>query len=433
MSSLLFFIIVLAILVLSHEFGHFIAAKKTGMKVEEFGFGFPPRFLGIQFLKEKKIEKIAEVETVEIKDEVVPTAAGGEILKETITDTIKEYDTVTETRKWRFVWGNRGLNETDEAYGTVYSFNWLPLGGFVKIKGENGEDASDPQSFAAKKPWQKAVVLFAGVAMNVVLAAVLLSLGYLIGLPQTVDQMADVSQVRERRIEILGVLPGKPAEAAGILAGDVVLQVDEIVSPRLTQMQNYVNAQKDKEILLKVQRGEQTIEKKIKPAVYSDTGKSGFGISIAEIGTVKYSFFKAIYYGIVATGLYLKEITVAFYYLISGLVTGAGVGEAVSGPVGIAVLTGRVARLGIIYLIQFTAMLSLNLAIFNILPIPALDGGRLLFLAIAKIRRRPVSQKVEQIFHTAGFALLMLLVIVVTVRDLSNFKVLIINFFKGLL
>lgn len=433
MYSLLLFIVVLAILVLSHEFGHFVAAKKTGMKVEEFGFGFPPRLFGIQFLKEKKIEKIAEVETVEVKDELLPTADGGEILKETITDTIKEYDTVKEKRTWRFVWGNRALNETDENYGTVYSLNWLPLGGFVKIKGENGDDASDPKSFAAKKPWQKAVVLFAGVAMNVILAAVLLSLGYLIGLPQTVDQMDDVSQVRERRIEILGVLPGKPAEAAGILAGDVVLQVGDLANPRLQALQDYVNNQKDKEILLRVQRGEQTIEKSIKPALYSDTGKAGFGISIAEIGTVKYSFFKAIYHGVVATGLYLKEITVAFYYLISGLVSGVGVGEAVSGPVGIAVLTGRVARLGIIYLIQFTAMLSLNLAIFNILPIPALDGGRLLFLAIAAIRRKPISQKVEQIFHTVGFALLMLLVLVVTVRDLANFKVIIINFFKKLI
>lgn len=393
MASLIFFIIVLAILVLSHEFGHFIAAKKTGMTVHEFGFGFPPRFFGIQFLKEKN----------------------------------------PAFKRFRIVFGNRELNETDENYGTVYSLNWIPMGGFVKIKGENGEEENDPHSFAAKKNWQKAVVLFAGVVMNVLLAAVLLSLGYMIGLPQSLDKMADVSNIKDRRIEILGVLSGKPAEKNGVLAGDAVLQVGEIQNPRLTQMQDYINTNKDKEIVFKFSRDGQVIEKKITPLYNEETKKAGIGISIAELGTVKYSFFRSIFEGVKATGIYLKEIVLAFYYLIAGLFAGNGAGDAVSGPVGIAVMTGRVARLGIIYLIQFTAMLSLNLAVFNVLPIPALDGGRLLFLAIAAIRRKPVSQKLENIFHTVGFALLMLLVVVVTVRDLSNFKVLIINFFKRLM
>ncbi|MFA6423841.1 MAG: RIP metalloprotease RseP [Candidatus Magasanikbacteria bacterium] len=432
MASLLYFIIVLAILVISHEFGHFIIAKKTGMKVHEFGFGFPPRLFGIQFLKEKKLKKIAEVETIEVKDEIVAGIDGGEILQETITDTTKEIDIIENKTKWRFVLGNRDLNESDEQYGTVYSLNWLPLGGFVKIKGENGDGADDPQSFAAKKPWQKAVVLVAGVVMNIILAGVLLIAGYMIGLPQTLDNMDDVSAIKDRRIEILQTIPGKPAEAAGIKAGDVVVQVGEIVNPRLKELQNYVNEHKTEELLLRVKRGEEIIDKKITPAVYADTGKGGLGIAIAELGTVKYSFFPAIWEGIKTTGWYLKEILVAFYLLLKGLITGGGAAEAVSGPVGVAVMTGQVARLGLIYLIQFTAMLSLNLAIFNILPIPALDGGRLLFLAIAKIRRKPVSEKIEGIFHTVGFMLLMLLVVVVTVRDLSTFKELIMNFFSRL-
>lgn len=389
MASLIFFLIVLGALVISHEFGHFIAAKKTGMKVHEFGFGFPPRIFGLQFKKDNK-------------------------------------------KHWRLVKGNRDLNESDEEYGTVYSFNWLPLGGFVKIKGENGDEKDDPQSFAAKKFWQKSLVLSAGVIMNVVLAAVLLIGGYIIGLPQTVDNMADVSAIKDRRMEILQTLPGKPAEAAGLRAGDVVLQVGTLENPRLKQLQDYVDQHKNEELLVKVKRNDEIIDKKIKPAVYSDTGRGGLGIAIAEIGTVRYPFFAAIWEGIKATGWYLKEIIVAFYFLLKGLFAGNGVGEAVSGPVGVAVMTGRVARMGLVYLIQFTAMLSLNLAVFNILPIPALDGGRLLFVVLSKLRRKEVSQKLEGIFHTVGFALLMLMVIVVTVRDVNNFKGVIGSFFKRL-
>lgn len=390
MASILYFLAVLAILVVSHEFGHFIFAKKTGMGVHEFGFGFPPRFLGIQFKKNNKMH-------------------------------------------WRLVWGNRDLNETDKEYGTVYSLNWLPLGGFVKIKGENGEEANDSDSFAAKNFWQKSLVLCAGVFMNVVLAFILLTTGYLVGLPQNIDSMNDISRVSDRRIEILQTLPGKPAEAAGILAGDVVIQVGDLQNPRLKQLQEYVDVHKAEQLLVRVKRNDQIIEKKIQPAVYNDSGKGGLGIAIAEIGTVRYPFFVAIWEGVKTTFWYLKEIIVSFYLLLKGLFAGNGVGEAVSGPVGVAVMTGRVAKLGWIYLIQFSAMLSLNLAVFNILPIPALDGGRQLFLIIAKLRGKAVSQKLEQIFHTAGFILLMILVLIVTIRDISNFKVLILNFIKHLL
>ena len=394
MASLLYFLAVLAVLVISHEFGHFIAAKKTGMGVHEFGFGFPPRFLGIQFKK---------------KNTLLP---------------------IGKKLSWRFVWGNRDLNENDEEYGTVYSLNWLPLGGFVKIKGENGDEENAPDSFAAKKYWQKSLVLCAGVIMNVLLAMVLLTAGYMVGLPQTIDNMSDVSQIADRRIEILQTIPGKPAEQAGIQAGDVILQVGDLQNPRLKELQNYVDEHKSETLLVRIKRNNDILEKQIKPAVYSDTGKGGFGIAIAEMGTIRYGFFKSIWEGIKATFWYLKEIIIAFYLLIKGLFAGNGAGDAVSGPVGVAVMTGRVAKMGWIYLIQFAAMLSLNLAVFNILPIPALDGGRLLFVTINKLRGKAVSQKVENIFHTVGFALLMLLVIVVTVRDINNFKTVIWAFIK---
>jgi len=389
MFTLLVFLIILGLLVLSHEFGHFVVARRCGMKVYEFGFGFPPRFVGIQILKKKG----------SLKDSNPPT-------------------------KWRLVWGRQRVEDLPEIDGyetdVVYSFNWLPLGGFVRIKGEEGQETGS-DSFVSKPYYQKTLVLIAGVAMNVVLAAVLLSAGYMIGLPQALTD-SDDSTVSNRQLQIMQVLNGKPAEKAGLKAGDAFIKIGELENPHLKEMQDYVNKNKDKEITVTIKRGQELIEKKIKPMVYEDTGKGGMGVAIAEVGIVKYPWHKAIYKGIEATGYYLKSIVIAFVIIIKGLVTGHGAGAAVSGPVGIAVMTGQVAKLGISYLINFTAILSLNLAIINILPIPALDGGRLVFITLGRIFRKKVPMRFEQIAHTLGFALLMLLVIVITVKDVGRFK-----------
>ena len=339
MFTLLVFLIVLSVIVLAHEWGHFISARKSGMAVHEFGLGFPPRAIGWY------------------KD--------------------------PQTQKWVKV---NGKFDRTQAPSTIYSLNWLPLGGFVSIKGEEGEDTS-PDSFISQGFWKKVITVVAGVLMNVVLASALLSIGYMVGLPQMADNLPASAVVGDRRLEIVQVFDNKPASEAGIVSGDVIIGVGDLDVPTLGEMQNYINENKDNEVLIKIQREGETIEKNIKPMVYEDTGKGGIGVALADIGTVKYPFFKAIYHGVEATGYYLKAIVIAFYSLIMGLFTGnAGMlGEAAAGPVGIAVLTGQMARLGLGYLLQFTALLSLNLAILNILPIPALDGGRLVFLVIGKI------------------------------------------------
>lgn len=380
MFTFLIFIAVLAVLVLSHEFGHFIAAKKSGMRVYEFGFGFPPRAFG--------------------------------------------WYRDPQTKKIKFVGGKF---DREQAPATVYSVNWLPLGGFVQIKGENDANNTNEDSFGAQKVWKRAIVLSAGVLMNIFAAMVLLSVGYMLGLPQATNDLEDLSAVNDRRMEIVQVLVGKPAAMAGLVSGDVIISIDDVVNPRLKELQEYVNQNKDKEIAVTIKRGEEVFVKNIMPAIYPESGRAGLGVGIAEIGTVKYSWYKAVYYGVSDTFWYLKEILLAFFNLIKGLFMGAGSGEAVSGPIGIAVMTGKVARLGIAYLIQFTAMLSLNLAIFNILPIPALDGGRLLFLLIGKIKGSPVNQKWEQLIHSAGFSLLLLLILVVTIKDLSSFRTVFAN------
>lgn len=389
LTTIVIFIAVLMVLVLTHEWGHFFTARRNGIKVHEFGFGFPPRLGGILVLN-KKIDAPAEL----------------------------------AKRKYRFILGNAEatLFVPEEHYdvGTLYSLNLLPLGGFVKIKGENSidEHANDPDSFAQKKAWQQALVLLAGVIMNVLTGWALISIGMAAGLPQDVGSLTDVSNVTDRKIEIIQVSPGRPAEVAGLKAGDIVRKLDTLQNPRIKDMQDYVNKAQGKLVSVTIERQGALIVKDVASVFNSSTGKGGFGISILESGIIRYPWYEAIYQGLINTGLAIKAIFVGLGSLIANLFTGHGVGDAVSGPVGVAKMTGQVAKMGWIYLLQFTAILSLNLAVLNVLPIPALDGGRLLFVIIEKIIGRKVEPKYEQLAHTIGFAALMLLVIIVTARDI---------------
>jgi len=375
MFTLIVFIIVLGIIVLFHEFGHFITARKSGMGVYEFGFGFPPRAIGWY------------------KD--------------------------PETKKWVSV-GRKF--ERDQAPAIIWSINWLPIGGFVSIKGEEGSDDSS-DSFMAQKYWKKCMVTVAGVVMNIVLAVLLLGVGYMIGLPQMINGVSDSATIENQRLEIVQVIKGTPAEEAEIKNGDSIIKIGDIENPSLVVMQEYVNSHKEEEINLVLKRNGESLEKKITPMIYEDTGKGGIGVGLAELGTVSYPWYLAFYYGAIATGFYLKAIIVTFGMLIYGLFTGTAgtMAGAVAGPVGIAVMTGDVARLGISYLLQFTALLSLNLAVLNILPIPALDGGRLVFLTIGKIFGKQRGLKYEQVAHTLGFLLLMGLVVIITLKDILGF------------
>ena len=371
--TLITFIAVLAVLVLAHEYGHFIAARKNGIKVEEFGFGFPPRIGGLR----------------------------------------------KEGGKWEFIWGNK---ETSEGVSTLYSLNWIPLGGFVKIKGEDGSNAEDQDSFANKKIWRRFVVLAAGVFMNIILAGVLFGVGYMIGIPQSLDNLGRGAKVSEAKIEIMSVASKAPAEVAGLKSGDIILSIDGQELKRVSELQNYFNLKKDSKVTLQIKRGDDVLQKEITPTLLKETNKGGIGVSLLESAVVSYPWYQAIYQGFISAFVFTWEVIKAFGVLIWGLFRGAGTSQDLSGPIGIAVLTGKVAKMGFIYLLQFMAMLSINLAVLNFLPFPALDGGRALFLLIEKLRGKPVAKKVENAFHTAGFALLMLLVIFVTVKDVGRFK-----------
>jgi regulator of sigma E protease len=351
-----------------HELGHFLSAKKSGIKVEEFGFGFPPRIAGI-----KKGE-------------------------------------------------------------TIYSINWIPLGGFVKIKGESGEYAKHKDSFGSKSAGRRAFIIGAGVIMNFVLAWGLFSVGYLFGLPRIIDEnLPFYARTSQEKLQVIGVLEGSPADEAELEMGDTIVAIDEEPIETFEEFSAIASSSEGKTLTVTLLRAGETINEEITPEFLEKTQKPGVGVAIVKTGLVSFPLIMAPVEGARATALFTKEIVSAIFTLVGDLFRAAKPSIDFSGPVGIAIITGEVARLGLRHLLQFTALLSINLAIINILPVPALDGGRLMFLIVEKLRGKAVDRKVEAVVHNIGFLLLMLLVLVVTYRDVVRFGDRIIKAFGGLL
>jgi len=378
--TIITFILVLSLLVFVHELGHFFTARRFGIRAEEFGFGFPPRAVGLY---------------------------------------------KNDQGKWKFVWGSK---EVRDCPTTVYSLNWIPMGGFVKIKGENGPSASsgqaedEPQdSFAFKPIWQRAVVLSAGVSMNVILAIVLISFGLMIGMPQDLEALAPGAKVESRQIQVIHVLDNTPANKAGLVVGDSIVSINDQTFSTYQELQKYVDDNTGKNLTYQIKHEGEVQDYQITPELMKETGKGGIGVALVETGIVRYPWYRAVWQGAKTTFELIGLIFTAFYELFKSLIMGKGVTAEVAGPVGIASLTGQAARMGFIYLLQFAALLSLNLAIINFLPFPALDGGRVLFLIIEKIKGSPVKREAETVIHNIGFTLLMVLVTIVTFRDVLKF------------
>ncbi|MFH1744844.1 MAG: RIP metalloprotease RseP [bacterium] len=366
------FIIVLSVLVLVHELGHFWVARRYGLRPREFGFGFKPRALGIY-----------------------KTADG----------------------KWKISHGSR---EVTDAVDTIYSINWIPLGGFVDL-GEDEEPGENSNHFGNKPIWQRAAILLAGVTMNIVLAMVIFSFGFMVGLPQQLPEDGiNGAIIKNHQVQVLEVLPDSPAKSAGLKTGDIILSVDGVKINFASSLMEYTNKRVGDDLTYIIKRGREKIEKKIKPEIIKDTGMGGVGIAIAEIGTVRYPIHLAIWNGIKITCFLTVAIFMAFCGLIKGLFVGQGLGDSIGGPVRIAEVTAQAAQMGFAYLLNFTAILSINLAILNGLPFPALDGGRILFLIIEKIKGRPVKRELEGTIHYIGFALLMVFVVAVTYNDIAR-------------
>lgn len=349
-----------------HEFGHFLMAKKAGVRVDEFGFGYPPRALVIG-------------------------------------------------RKW----------------GTLFTLNWIPFGGFVKIFGEDYEPPSLEESGLDKskenlnftqvsKKWQ-AVILAAGVTCNILFAWFLFSLGFMIGLPTPVENDYGVA-VKNPVLTVIEILPNSPAQKIGLKSGDKIKEIylpdGEILKDLSPEgVSNFINNSSG-EIGMAVDRGGKKFDFKLTPETGITEGKKIIGISMDMVGTLSLPIHKAIYEGGRAT----FEIT---YLTVDGIVNlikegirGKADMSQVAGPVGIIGLVGDASRLGLAYLLTFTALISINLAIINLVPFPALDGGRILFVAIEGITKRRINPKVASVLNTVGFFILIALMLIVTYRDI---------------
>lgn len=390
--TVIVFVIMLGLLIFVHELGHFVVARRNGIRASEFGFGFPPRVFGIQFLHDGK---------------------GG---------------------RWRLIRGNRDGDDEEEKKdleaahegrmrgGTIYSLNWIPLGGFVKIKGEDGGCAGDPDSFASKGAWVRIKVLAAGVTMNFVLAWLIISAGFMIGDPQPVDGTAAGS--REAVIQVDQVAAGSPAEAMGLMIGDIIVPDQSSASGKslsldtVEKVQEYVSESKGKEMSLTVKRGNRTIRAVGIPRTDPPEGQGALGIQFSENVFVRYPWHMALWQGLLTTLNLVKLIFVSLVVILKNLILGHGTaGVELAGPVKIGMYTKQATEMGLIYVLHLAALLSINLGIINILPIPALDGGRILFILIEKIKGRSVNRKFEQFMHTIFFVALVSLMLFVTFRE----------------
>ncbi len=360
--SILIFIIILLVLVLVHEFGHFFTAKSFGIRVDEFGFGFPPKLFGF-----KKGE-------------------------------------------------------------TEYTFNALPLGGFVRIFGEspdeenmNGPDAD--RSFVNKPKWKQALVLFAGIFSNFLLAWILFSICFMSGFPTSVGSEPNGSQLSDVHLVVLSVLPKSPAETAGLKIGDKILNITSgknstsYVSPET--IQSFVVSSAGKEIDIGYTRGQNSEINlaKILPVENKTDNKPEIGISMDMIGNVKLPFLNAFFEGMRFTLSMTKNTAVGLYTLIAQSIHGKANLSEVSGPVGLVGIVGDAYKFGFVYLLSFTALISINLAIINVIPFPALDGGRIFFLLIEKIKGSRMNPKVANTLNMIGFYLLIFLMLVITYHD----------------
>jgi regulator of sigma E protease len=353
--SIIIFIIILLVLVVSHEFGHFIVAKKNGIRVDEFAFGFKPKLFSV-----KKGE-------------------------------------------------------------TTYSFNALPIGGYVKIFGENPDEESmngpdKDRSFVNKPRYVQAAVLFAGVAMNFLVAWLLLSVGFMSGLPSSVDSAPKGATVRNAEVAVVSVMKDSPAEIAGLKVGDRITHLsfngDATDLPSLESLKYFVKKHSGDDIAVKFHRGPEEMETHLTP-------KDGIvGISMDLIGTLKLPVHKALWEGLKLTTNLTKATAVGFYSLIHDALVGKGNLNSISGPVGIVGVVGDATQFGFIYLLSFTALISVNLAVINLIPFPALDGGRLLFLLIEKIKGSRIKPEIGNMVNMIGFGILMLLMIVITYHDI---------------
>ncbi len=353
--SIIIFIIILGLLIFVHELGHFSVAKKSGIRVDEFAVGFPPKLIS---------------------------------------------------------WTKNG---------TKYALNLIPFGGYVKIFGENpDEDSLDKDakdSFVNKSKLTQASVLIAGVLFNVLFAWILFAGAFMIGFEVPKDSFSFVNNDNSQ-VQIISVQEGSPAERAGFVGGESVNAL--LKGENITSFNNSIEAldsirNTEAPFVLQTSEGDFEISSKLE----TEEGKV-VGFYIDDVVNTKSGPLSSVWKGFIMTGYSIKEISVAMKDLIFDAFKGEAELKNVAGPVGIVGLVGDAAESGFVSVIMFTAFISINLAVLNLLPFPALDGGRLLFILIEVVTRRNINPKVANILNLVGFLILIGLMIVITVSDIGK-------------
>jgi regulator of sigma E protease len=354
MITTIFVILAISFLIFIHELGHFSSAKLFKVYVEEFGIGFPPKIFKKKF---------------------------GE---------------------------------------TVYSLNWLLFGGFVKIWGEDGEGEEKTKDtageimppergFSAQKTWKKVVMLAAGVFMNFAFGWVLFSSVYMVGMPE--------------HLVISEIQNGSPAFEQGLKPGDMILKAqfkDKTLNDPVKAADFTAQTKENRggEVMILVKRGAEEFSRVAKLRENPPEGQGAFGVYLADAGLPPQPFFKSFVEGAKETWYVSEAIAVGFWDLVSKIfTTPREATESIAGPVGIVVIAKETSALGLVYFFQLLALISINLAVLNLLPFPALDGGRIVLALIEKIKGSPVSQKIQMVINGAGFVFLLGLMLLATVKD----------------
>ena len=361
MITALLVLAILVLLIVTHELGHFVAAKFFGVRVDEFGVGYPPR---------------------------------------------------------AFTFGTWG--------GTEYTLNWIPFGGFVRLYGEDA-DARGKGSFIEAARWKQATILVAGVAMNALMAWLLFSVSLYIGIPQVIDT-GTTAPPRDARLEVSDVVAGSPASAAGIVAGDTIVSMadqDGIAPVMLTpeSVSDYVKVRGGKQIMLEYLHADATSTVTVIPAnavIPGSAATPALGVGLVEVSKVAFPWRQALLHGIGNTGYAFKTIGSSLWQLLAGVSRGTADLQDVVGPVGLFSVVGDALQNGPGTVLALAGFIAVNLAIINLIPIPALDGGRLLVVAIEAVTRRAAPKLFIQVLNTVGIALIIILMITVTYHDIAR-------------
>ncbi len=350
-------------LILVHEFGHFIIAKAFGIRVEEFSIFFPPRLFSKKF------------------------------------------------------------------GGTKYTLGLVPVGGYVKIYGESPDEIGDThhfdrENFAHRSRWIQAAVIVAGIAFNIIAAWLLLSVAYMVGVPSSVEHKG-FGVVQNAQVTIVDVKPGSPADKAGIQVNDVVTSINTgtqelSLATDAVATQQFIANHADGSMVVNLKRGDEELHLLAKPADGIIEGRKALGISLDDVGVLKLSPPVALLQGGLSTATYTGLTAKGMVDLFAGIFKGSANLDEVKGPVGIVRLGAQVADEGWYYGLLLIVLISINLAIINVLPIPGLDGGRLLFIAIEGVIRKPLNEKWVTRVTVASFALIALLAIFITFNDISS-------------